>query len=203
MPKTRAVPREGEWKPSSVLIRVDLPAPLGPSRPMALPRSSPVSPSRTTRPPSRTSNRSRSITPMSLSYACGPASCSRESSIAPRVRKSNPNSRLSLATSMRYPLPNAQMAVGRESAASLRMASADSPLNCDSSGVEHRAQVLVRHRGVILVLVLGKQRPECRRAAQRVAAGVGLQRIHQQARGWARRSCTRRRTCSSPPLSRR
>src|SRR3974390_2388352 len=62
MPNTRAFPREGVWKPRSVLISVDFPAPLGPSRPMALPRSSPVSESRTTRPPSRTSNRSSSIT---------------------------------------------------------------------------------------------------------------------------------------------
>src|SRR3954452_8754127 len=72
MPKTRAVPREGEWNPSSVLLRVDFPAPLGPSRPMALPRSSPVSPSRTTRPPSLTSSRSSAITgwiaPISLPY---------------------------------------------------------------------------------------------------------------------------------------
>src|SRR5579863_4541936 len=62
IPKTRAVPREGSWNPSRALMRVDLPAPLGPSRPMAWPRSSPVSPSRTTRPPSLTSSRSRSIT---------------------------------------------------------------------------------------------------------------------------------------------
>src|SRR3954468_6136396 len=62
MPNTRAVPRVGEWNPSSVLMSVDFPAPFGPSRPMALPRSSPVSPSRTTRPPSRTSNRSSAIT---------------------------------------------------------------------------------------------------------------------------------------------
>src|SRR3974390_1918157 len=68
MPKTRAVPREGWWKPRSVLMSVDLPAPLGPSRPIALPRSPPVSESRTTRPPSRTSNRSRSMTPMLLLY---------------------------------------------------------------------------------------------------------------------------------------
>src|SRR5271165_2407217 len=72
MPNTRADPPEGMWKPSSVLMSVDFPAPFGPSSPIALPHSSPVRPSRTIRPPSRTCNPSSSMTLMSLHYAGEP-----------------------------------------------------------------------------------------------------------------------------------
>src|SRR5437899_1687393 len=61
-PKIRAVPAVGRWKPSSVLIRVDLPAPFGPSRPIDLPVSLALSFFRMVRLPKRTSSPSNSMT---------------------------------------------------------------------------------------------------------------------------------------------
>src|ERR1700689_729915 len=61
-PSTRAVPDEGLWKPSRVLMSVDLPAPLGPSSPMDTPVSAALSLLRMTRCPKRTSRPSSSMT---------------------------------------------------------------------------------------------------------------------------------------------
>jgi hypothetical protein len=62
--------------------------------------------------------------------------CSRNLIKVPRVKKSKPKRWLSLAASIRLSLPQAHMVVGRASAASCRMVSADSPLSCESSGVK-------------------------------------------------------------------
>src|SRR5580704_19355352 len=61
-PSTRAVPDAGLWKPSRVLMSVDLPAPLGPSSPMDTPVSAALSLLRMTRCPKRTSRPSSSMT---------------------------------------------------------------------------------------------------------------------------------------------
>ena len=44
IPSTRALPLDGEGKPKRVLMSVDLPAPLGPSSPMARLFKTPVRP---------------------------------------------------------------------------------------------------------------------------------------------------------------
>src|SRR5579883_1359932 len=61
-PKMRAVPAEGLWNPSKVLSSVDLPAPFGPSRPMARPFSETLRFLRMARLPNRTSSPSSSMT---------------------------------------------------------------------------------------------------------------------------------------------
>src|SRR6266567_6683417 len=202
-PKTRAVPREGSWNPSSVLINVDLPAPLGPSRPMALPRSSPLSPSRTTRPPSRTSNRSRSIvgvpnnrsgvptnwswfvgwrswslgclfTPMSLPYEVVPRLVPEQRAEGKKIKTEKP----AVAFDFNAALPaectdRGGPGVGRQLADGIGRFAAE----LLQDRVEHRAQVLVGHRRIILVLILRKQRAECGRAPQRAAVVVSFQGI--------------------------
>src|ERR1041385_5343028 len=78
-PKIRAVPEVGLWKPRSALIRVDLPAPLGPSRPMDRPVSVALSCFRMVREPKRISRPSSSMTggiPL-LERSAG-SECSRE-----------------------------------------------------------------------------------------------------------------------------
>src|SRR5689334_13036994 len=62
LPKMRAVPAVGLWKPSSVLMSVLLPAPLGPSRPMERPVKVALSFFRMVRLPKRTSKPSSSMT---------------------------------------------------------------------------------------------------------------------------------------------
>src|SRR5579871_2029508 len=91
-PRMRAVPEVGLWKPSSVLIRVDLPAPLGPSRPIALPVSEAFRFFRIARCPKRTSRPSSSITDsMHLFQRILTSRCSLElaewQSIAQRAQK--------------------------------------------------------------------------------------------------------------------
>src|SRR3954470_1624555 len=167
-------------------MSVDLPAPLGPSRPMAWPRSSPVSPSRTRRPPSRTSNRSSWITgsitgapndetavgavvsffarsrvsslgwftPMSLPYEIAVrlvpvieqrADCQEIKSEQAAVARHFNAVFLAECADRRGPRVRSQLANGvRRFAAELLQ-----------DRIEHRAQVLVRHGGVILILVLG------------------------------------------------
>src|SRR5579863_10164155 len=176
MPKTRAVPREGVWNPSRVLIKVDLPAPLGPSRPMALPRSSPVRLSRTTRPPSFTSRRSRSMTPMLLPYEFMTGFVPVEQRA--EGEKIEPE-KAAVAGHFNAALvavcaDRGRPGVGRQLADGVRRLAAE----LLQQRAQHRAQVLVSDRRVVLVLVLGQQGPERRRPAQRSAAGVGLQRIH-------------------------
>src|SRR5580704_13506545 len=61
-PSTRAVPDAGLWKPSRVLMSVDLPAPLGPSSPIEVPVSAALSLLRMTRCPKRTTRPSSSMT---------------------------------------------------------------------------------------------------------------------------------------------
>src|SRR4249919_2708852 len=62
LPKMRAVPELGLWKPSSVLMSVLLPAPFGPSRPMERPVRVAFSFFRMVRLPKRTSRPSSSMT---------------------------------------------------------------------------------------------------------------------------------------------
>src|SRR5471032_3038937 len=61
-PKMRAVPEAGLWKPSRVLMRVDLPAPFGPSKPMDRPLRLAFRFLRMARWPKRTSSESNSMT---------------------------------------------------------------------------------------------------------------------------------------------
>src|SRR5262249_5316281 len=69
-PSTRADPAEGLWNPSRVRISVDFPAPLGPRRPIALPRPAVprrhVIPLRISRLPSTTLRFSSSTTAASF-----------------------------------------------------------------------------------------------------------------------------------------
>src|SRR5215831_9979070 len=61
-PKILAVPEDGLWNPRRVLSRVDFPAPLGPSSPIARPVSEAFSFLRMMRFPNRTSSPSSSMT---------------------------------------------------------------------------------------------------------------------------------------------
>src|ERR1700747_2015104 len=159
-------------------MSVDLPAPFGPRRPMALPRNWPVRPSRTVRPPSRTSSPSSSIMHMSVGYVLRPR-------LVPRIQDGSEGKKIKpkktavggcLDAIVLSPCTDHSWArVGCELAECVGRFSAE----LREERREHRVQVLVGDRGVVLVRITRKQGAERCGAGQRIAGAMRAQCVYQ------------------------
>src|SRR5580698_161000 len=159
-------------------MSVDLPAPFGPSRPMALPCNWPVRPSRTVRPPSRTSSPSSSITLMSVGYVLRrrfvPAIEDGSEGKKIKAKKTAVGGCLD-AIVLSPCTDHCGARVGCQFAECVGCFSAE----LREERRESRLQVLVDDRGVVLTRIVRKQGAERCGARQRIAVGVRAQRVYQ------------------------
>src|SRR5580698_4539941 len=159
-------------------MSVDLPAPFGPSRPMALPCNWPVRPSRTVRPPSRTSSPSSSITLMSVGYVLRrrfvPAIEDGSEGKKIKAKKTAVSGCLD-AIVLSPCTDHCGARVGCKFPKRVSCFSADSR----EERREDWIQILIGDRGVVLVRIAWKQGAERCGVGQGIAVGVRAQRVYQ------------------------